>query len=1008
MFLGLLGLLSPASFAFAPSQDVWIGIEPARTFHRHEYRQRQLRAQAGWAAFVDGEGYGWQARFDERTGTPRRAWGPGIDLGTLASGKDADGALRRLFARNPDLLAVPLDELRLKSANYVARTDTWYVDYTRVVAGAPIWRGGVTARIKDGELLLLGIDTHPALHGIEPAEIDADEAIAAAELSGPAAMAAHKDESATLVILPMEVAGALRYRLTWEVRSRTATPVGKWVSHVDARTGELLNVYNEVRFLDGTLLAMHDTRTVDGSFSTSGVPLATLTGAISGAIVATGEDGTFSVDGAEGWSTRLRGSYVTVNNEGGAEGSLAFTGDSAPTWTTASADLAEIDSYVFLHDVRTWGLQFGPDVGIVTDPLRSNVNLASTCNAYYDGNVNFYEAGDGCNNTGRIADVNYHEWGHGFHYYSLRSGSFDGSISEGIGDIVAALQTHDTTIAPYFGTNGAGIREIATDYVYPDDVTGEVHQDGLIFAGAMWDLYVALSATYGESTDTKGTAWAITSQLLADTLKGGPTIEESYDELVLADDDNGDLSDGTPHFCEIIDAFGRHGLGPNGGGSSLLTLDHSPLGNQAAGAGIALEGDVSNLSPACVTFTVETVDAVYSTDGGTSWNEAPLGLAGEHFDGDLPGLPAGTVVEYYLRASADDGTEVTLPAGGEIAPYTFYVGALEEIYCEPFEDDGGYTHALLDGTDQRGADDWDFGSPDGYSDDPTDAFTGSAVWGNDLGGGQYNGAYQSSIVNRLSSPAIDVTGEAQVVVQYRRWLNVEDGVYDQAHVYAGDELVWSNYKTGERDGGAHTEDREWMLHTLLVDTDSTSLTLGWEIASDGGLEFGGWNVDDVCVYRIAEDASLDFAIDDFVASDDLDERVALAWTQPDDARAAQAVVVRRADRFPANRDDGEQVWSGAAPPGSAMTATDASAGGYYAVFAGGADGWITGAVEGDNADIGAAIDANGDGLYDGTETDGVTLTGDCGCASGSDAGTGGALLAVGAGLLALARRRRSE
>ena len=34
-------------------------------------------------------------------------------------------------------------------------------------------------------------------------------------------------------------------------------------------------------------------------------------------------------------------------------------------------------------------------------------------------------------------------------------------------------------------------------------------------------------------------------------------------------------------------------------------------------------------------------------------------------------------------------------------------------------------------------------------------------------------------------------------------------------------------------------------------------TLSWEIESDGGLEFGGWNIDDVCVYRPIAEASED-------------------------------------------------------------------------------------------------------------------------------------------------------
>jgi MYXO-CTERM domain-containing protein len=1006
VLLSLLSLLCPSASAFAPTDAVWIGEEPNRTFRTHAATQARLRHQPGWEAFLDGEGAGWQARFDERTGTAHRAWGAGLDLGPVDDPKSVEAGLRAFFARNPHLLAVPLSDLRLRNAAYVARTDTWYVDFDRLVHGVPVWRGGVTARLRVGKLVLFGADTYPAVTDLPVAKLDADAAIRIAELDGPASMADHRDDRAALTLLPMEIDGAIDLRLVWEVHSTTTTPIGKWVSHVDARTGELLDVYNEVRFLDGTLNATHDTRTVNGDYTTSGVPLAYLTGDDSGTSVTTGMGGTFTIDPQEAWSTALRGSYVSVKNDAGRNGALSFT-DGAPTWTDADATQAEIDTYMFVHDVRAWGLDIAPEVAMSTDALRANVNLDETCNAYYDGNVNFYEAGDGCNNTGRIADVVYHEWGHGFHYYSAVSGTVDGSLGEGAGDTTAMLQTLDPEIGPYFLTNGDGIRELETNYVYPDDITGEVHQDGLIFAGSVWDLFGELASTYGETRDEKGEAWRVTATLFAGALKGGPTIEESYDEFVVADDDDGDLSNGTPHQCEIIDAFGQHGLGPGGGDGSLLSLAHEALGNQPADTAIPVTGDIVNLSPACVSFSVGTVDFVYSIDDGAHWDTVELSVAGDTFAGDLPGFSAGTVVEYYLTAQADDGSTVSLPSGGDIAPYTFYVGVLEELYCEAFDDgDGGYSHELLDGNDQRGADDWIFGTPAGYADDPDAAYTGRKVWGNDLGGGDYNGEYQSSIVNRLSSPPIDVTGESQVVVQYRRWLNVEDGVYDHASVYANDEEAWTNHASTARIGDEHTQDTDWVLHTLVVSPGADTLTLGWEIDSDEGLEFGGWNIDDVCVYRIAEPLTV-FGIDDFVATDDLASSVGLSWTQPDDARATDAIVVRRDDRFPADRDDGDIVFTGSdLPPGEVVETTDTSGGGYYAVFAGGSAGWLTGAVEGDNADEGYPLDGGPAGDGDG---DGVLLHGDCGCASGPTGSSGsgplGVALAGAAGVVAVLRRR---
>lgn len=1002
MLLALLATLTPSLHAFAPSEEVYIGVEPARTLRFHPAAQARLRADADWVEFVAGEGAGWQARFDERTGTAHRAWGPGIALGSLQSDTDVERALRRLFARYPGLVGSASQDLKLTSAGHVARTDTWYVDFQRYVDGIPVWRGGVTARIKNGNLVLLGVDTHPQATEAGPVAYSADEAVALAISDGPVPDAEHTDAKASQVVLPLERDGRLRYHRAWQVRTRTQSPPGIWVSFVDAATGELLNVHNEVRFLDGTLSGVHDTRTVDGSTSTSAMRELYIRGDSSGTNVATGSDGSFTLADTESWTAQLKGSYLTVRNEAGAEGSLVVSGPTA-TWTEDAATQAEIDTWVFLHQVRDWGLLIAPEVAMSTEALRSSVNMDSNCNAYYDGSVNFYEAGGGCNNTGRIADVNYHEWGHGFHYYSLEAGTWDGTVGEGAGDVVSALNTLDPVIAPYFMTTGSGIREIASDMVYPDDVYGEVHQDGLIFAGAVWDLLGVLAAERGESTSVKGQAWTITSTLFADALKGGPTLETAYDEFVVADDDDGDLGNGTPHTCAILEAFARHGLGP-AGGTSLVGLDHVPLDNQEAGMVVPLDGAIANLAPTCVELDVDRVDAYWSTDGGETWQSTPLPVAGEDFAGELPAFDAGTVVQYYLSAESADGTSVSAPAGGAWAPYTFYVGGLEPIWCEDFsEDDGGFVHELIEGSGE-GADDWQFGAPNGLEGDPSVAWTGEDVWGNDLGGGRYNGAYQPNVVNRLLSPEIDLAGASAVVVQYRRWLNVEDGYYDQARVYANDVEVWANHESGRNEGDQHTEDGDWVLHTLEVAPDAGTLQLAWELQTDQGLELGGWNVDDVCVYA-AYDASTWFAVADFDASDDRVGEVEVRWTQPSDERATKAVVVRRTDRFPENREDGDVVYqSDNVEPGAEMSVVDDVEGDvYYAVFAGGAEGWLVGAREGFNADAGKGLAGDGSG---GPGEGGIKVENEgCGCASGG--APAGSLAAVALGALALVRRRRS-
>ena len=585
-----LALFAPA-LAFAPSQDVWLGVEPVRVTETHSWRQASLARGLPWLTFTAGEGAGWEARFDEDTGTAHRAWGPGIPMGSVSGAEDVEGAVRAFFERNPGLLGVPAEQLVLASANYSPRPDTWYIDFDRIVNGYPIWRGGVTVRVKHGLLVLFGIDTHPGLVSVQGPQISHDQAIDVARLYGPAPISWHEDAGATLVILPREVEGHVSYALTWEVRSRTAEPLGAWVSHVDALTGDLLDVSNQIRFLSGTLSAVHDTRTVDGSTSTSPMPLVRFSGS---STEYSDEDGVFDLDDASSWTADLRGDYLSVRNASGDEAELSIV-DSAPSWTDADADQAELDTYIFAHQVREWGQQFGPEVAMVTDAQAANVNEDSACNAYWDGDLHFYQEGGkggwNCNNTGRIADVVYHEWGHGFHYWSLEAGDFDSSISEGIGDTVAFLQTLDPEIAPEFYTNGGAIREVATDLVYPDDWDNyDPHVNGLMFGGSVWDLYLLLSDTYGEEVGVKGTAWEVTSQLLADGIKAGPTIPDAYDEFAIADDDDGDLSNGTPHYCELVEAFGNHGIGP--GGESGMTITHSAVGNQPANTAVPISLEI--------------------------------------------------------------------------------------------------------------------------------------------------------------------------------------------------------------------------------------------------------------------------------------------------------------------------------------------------------------------------------------------------------------------------------
>jgi MYXO-CTERM domain-containing protein len=87
-------------------------------------------------------------------------------------------------------------------------------------------------------------------------------------------------------------------------------------------------------------------------------------------------------------------------------------------------------------------------------------------------------------------------------------------------------------------------------------------------------------------------------------------------------------------------------------------------------------------------------------------------------------------------------------------------------------------------------------------------------------------------------------------LQYRRWLGVEDGFFDHATIYANDTQVWTNLNSNQGDtSNTQHIDREWRFHDvdLTAQVKDNKVQVKYELASDGGLDFGGWTLDAFCI-----------------------------------------------------------------------------------------------------------------------------------------------------------------
>jgi hypothetical protein len=206
--------------------------------------------------------------------------------------------------------------------------------------------------------------------------------------------------------------------------------------------------------------------------------------------------------------------------------------------------------------------------------------------------------------------------------------------------------------------------------------------------------------------------------------------------------------------------------------------------------------------------------------------------------GEIPGQPAGTAVRYSLVATDANGHAERLPHESD---FTFLVGVHDRFFFDDLESGAaGWSHG-------GSGDDFQLGTPAGLSTDPSTAFSGVKCWGNDL---TSDGAYPSHANNDLASPPVDATGRHHVHLRYQRWLGVEDAAYDQAQIVVAGSTVWSN-PAGS--GADPLIDTAWTRHDLdlsaLAD-GKAGVVVEWKLVSDGGLEFGGWNLDDVELFGL--------------------------------------------------------------------------------------------------------------------------------------------------------------
>ncbi|HUQ02725.1 MAG TPA: hypothetical protein VM261_09535 [Kofleriaceae bacterium] len=429
--------------------------------------------------------------------------------------------------------------------------------------------------------------------------VDTQPAIA----SGRALSAARSALGDGAVSTPALVVRAIdgRLELVWDV-SVAGAPARAAVIASGPRVGEVALIDDRYHVTNGTVTGTYASNGAPGGTGTPTTgPLGGLNLTAGNATATTDRNGAFTIDVPAGTPIRatLAGRALSVTTGSGTalEASTpAGATVSIAMGTATEFELAQINAYMFADRTRTYLEDNGFAAASFGAAITANVNQTQTCDAFYQNRtINFMAAGGMCKNSAHDAVVT-HEYGH--FVDDIYGGITDGGLSEGWGDTLACYLL-DRAPLPSLEDNGSVFRTCDNSYQYPADAgQAEVHDLGQAWSGFTWHVRAGLIQQLGA-----GPGDELARKLVLPSLStNAADIPAAVREVFLRDDNDGDLTNGTPHSDVLRAAAERHALlfaidGGGGGGGGGQPPPQPPPGGGGCTHDVCEPGEP--LDPAC-------------------------------------------------------------------------------------------------------------------------------------------------------------------------------------------------------------------------------------------------------------------------------------------------------------------------------------------------------------------------------------------------------------------------
>ncbi|MFM7587248.1 MAG: M36 family metallopeptidase [Bacteroidota bacterium] len=633
--------------------------------------QHHLRRTTHWSRFY-AQHPSWHVVFNEGNSKPHRAYGNAIPT----RGANLEARSWDFIASHLSAFGVPTQDLELMGIHQSAKYG--HVLFRQRYRGLNIINSRLQLKFTpSGEVVMFGLDVFDLVNAPTDASISPQQAASAAGfgLERPSVAVVAPE----LSILAVQEARSYRFHLVYTVEipamNHDGTPE-QWEALVDACSGIVLSRRNRV--------VQFSPPTAGGNFRLMGnvypthpynpdslVGLPHLLFTVGGQSYYTGNTGLY--DGtplsplpATG-TFPLRGRWCQVVHGNTGNNTPSFNLAITPQTDTivfngrgtapATNNIRHLSAYYHTNIIHDYLKSLVPSFTALDIPLTTRVDITTgSCNAYFNGNsINFYTTQADCNALSMVADVVYHEYGHAItnYFYDAFGQNFqNGAMGEGYSDIFALSITNNPVLGIGFSNtdpNRFVRRYDVNPKKYPQNLVGQVHADGEIICGAWWRtagnignrdtmMQILAEAMYGLPNAPNGMEGTLYTDILIDALQ--------------ADDNDNNLSNGTPHFAQIVTAFAFHGI-------TLLrnvTFNFNPFPDAQAGSPIPLNVQATVDPP--FNALLDGISVVYRVNSRQPQYTDTLLLqaaGGNNYTGSLPAYPRGTVLDYYVALTDQIG-----------------------------------------------------------------------------------------------------------------------------------------------------------------------------------------------------------------------------------------------------------------------------------------------------------------------------------------------------------------